>query len=283
MLPLSTAKFISALQWRIPAFRRIYLALGRAVLKVDHTVRSGPSKGLRFNAGRARNFGFVLGTYEPEVQKLYAELLCEGMTVYDVGANVGFLSVLAARLVGPTGSVVCFEPLLDNVNAIMYNAAINRFRNITIVQEALANCDKVSNFMVSEDVGWGRLEGHNLPAEVSARIEVRCRTLDSAIREHRLRAPDIIKMDIEGGEVGALEGAESVLKEYGPTLLIELHGTNRDVDAILARNGYRSYVVGEKCSIVESRWDAFIVAVPEAHGKRCEDAFELAAAASFAR
>jgi len=283
MLPLSTAKFISGLQWRIPVFRSIYITLGRAVLKIDHTVRSGPAKGLRFNAGQARNFGFILGTYEPEVQKLYACLLRQEMTIYDVGANVGFLSMLAARLVGPTGSVVCFEPLPDNVKAILHNAAINRFENITIVQEALANSDKVSDFLVSEDVGWGRLEGHNLPAEGSARIAVGCRTLDSAIHGHRLRAPDIIKMDIEGGEVEALEGAESVLKEYGPTLLIELHGTNRDVDAILAKNGYRSYVVGEKCSILESRWDAFIVAVPKADRRRCEDAHELAAAASFAR
>jgi FkbM family methyltransferase len=283
MLPLSAAKFISGLQWRVPIFRRIYIALGQAVLKIDYTVRSGPAKGLRFNAGRARNFGFVLGTYEPEVQKLYAGLLRRGMTVYDVGANVGFLSMLAARLVGPTGSVVCVEPLPDNVKAILHNAAINRFGNITIVQKALANSDKVSDFLVSEDVGWGRLERHGLPAEGSARIAVGCRTLDSAIHEHRLRAPDIIKMDIEGGEVEALWGAEPVLKEYGPTLLIELHGTNRDVDAILTKNGYRSYVVGEKRSILESRWDAFIVAVPQADRRRCQDVLKLTAAASFAR
>src|SRR5271157_1161817 len=98
-LPVGLVKRISALQWRSPLFRKAYLLAARSYGNRDGIIQRGPAKGLRFNTGLARNAGFLLGTYEPEVQTLYASLLDPGMTVYDIGANVGFLTVLAARLV----------------------------------------------------------------------------------------------------------------------------------------------------------------------------------------
>src|SRR5271170_3173154 len=90
-LPMGLVKTISNLQWRHPWFRKAYLLAARSYGGRDDIIQRGPAKGLKFNSGLARNAGFVLGTYEPEVQTLYASLLGPSMTVYDIGANVGFL------------------------------------------------------------------------------------------------------------------------------------------------------------------------------------------------
>ncbi len=76
----------------------------------DAVILRGAGQGLRFNVAGSHS-AFILGNHEPEVQELLESVLRPGMTYYDVGANVGFFAIIAARLVGPSGHVVCFEPL----------------------------------------------------------------------------------------------------------------------------------------------------------------------------
>ncbi len=153
-LPLRVAKSLSGLQWRSTWLRKAYLAAANSYTGRDGVVQRGPGKGMRFNPGMARNAGFVIGTYEREVQNLYAALIEPGMVVYDVGANLGFLSVLAARLVGPLGRVVCFAPLPSNADAIEYNAKPNALENITSFKQALGSRDGIDEFLVSAEVEW---------------------------------------------------------------------------------------------------------------------------------
>ncbi len=214
---------------------------------------------------------------------MYASFLAPGMVVYDVGANVGFLAVLAARLVGPTGRAICFEPLQRNAEAIRHNAALNSFRNITVIPQALGTEDSTADFLVSDDVGWGCLAGGKEPPEPTGEVLVEVRSLRTAIQEHGLPAPDLIKIDIEGGEVAMLEGSRDVLRKFRPMLLIELHGTNGAVDAVLKDLGYSSSVVGSDRSIVEAPWDAFVIAVSLTSPERCEKARALAMAATATR
>jgi len=134
---MGTIKSISALQWRVPGLRRLYLSVAKSYANRDGVIQRGPAKGLRFNAGQSSSPGFLLGTYEPALQDIFASLIQPGMVVYDAGANVGFLGVLAARLAGPAGRVICFEPLPANVEAIEHNIALNSFGNVTVIPEAL--------------------------------------------------------------------------------------------------------------------------------------------------
>ena len=250
----------------------------------DDVIRRGPAKGLGFNRGLARNAGFVLGTYEPEVQALYASLLAPGMTVYDIGANVGFLAVLAARLVGPAGHVVCFEPLPANAEAIEHNAALNAFANVTVIREALGAEEGSAEFLVSADVGWGRLTGAGGdPGDLKETIRVRVAQLSRAVERYRLPLPDLIKVDIEGGEIGMLEGSSELLRRCRPFLLVELHGTNAGVDRMLCESGYHSCVLGEPRPITEARWDAFVIAAPKEDPQKCTKAKGLAMSAALSR
>lgn len=263
----------------------MYLVAARKYTGRDGIVQRGAAKGLKFNAGAARNAGFLLGTYEPEVQRIYTSLIKPGMTVYDVGANVGFLSMLAAKLTGPGGKVVCFEPLPSNADLIEHNAALNSYENVSVRREALGSCDETVPFHVSADSGWGRLArtGSEPPNELMETIDVPVCRLDQTIRRAQLPAPDLIKIDIEGAETEMLAGAREVLLHYRPALLIELHGTNEGVHGILTELNYRSRVLGLDCSILSAPWDAFIVAVPSEDTELCQAAEREARQAKLLR
>ena len=265
--------------------RRLFLKTAQRNRGRDDVIKRGAAKGLLFNAGESRNLGYLLGTYEPEVQKLYSALVKPGMVVYDVGANVGFLSMLGAWLAGPTGHVFCFEPLPSNADAIRHNIQLNAFENVTVIPFALGDKQQTVEFLVSADVGWGKVAGlpGNEPQEIVNRIQVRADTLDNVVAEANLRPPDIIKIDIEGAEVGMIEGAKQTLLRSRPTLFIELHGTNREVDRLLTGANYQSYVLGSNEPMISAPWYAFVVATLAEFTEKCKVAQGLAIIAHLGR
>src|ERR1700689_3555463 len=123
-VPSSWLRFASENQWRVPQLRRVFVWGASLVKHQDTTILHGVGQGIRFNAGSSHS-AFILGHHEPAIQKLLADFLKPGKVYYDVGANVGFFAVIAARLVGDSGKVVCFEPMPDNADAIEHNAKLN--------------------------------------------------------------------------------------------------------------------------------------------------------------
>ena len=174
--------------------------------------------------------------------------------------------MLAARLVGPTGNVVCFEPFPENASQIDYNVALNRFTHVRVRKEALGNHDGIGRFLTSEEPTWGKLDSAGSePSRMSGELQVTVRRMDSVVTE--LVPPDVIKIDVEGGELNVLSGAERTLREYRPILLIELHGTNAGVAEALERLGYRAGVLDSTLTITESPWYAYVIAVPAENPK----------------
>ena len=271
-VPPPAIRFLSRNQWRSPMLRRI-CAWGASWVKgQDGVVLHGAGQGLRFNAG-ASHSGFILGHHEPEVQELLTEVLRPGSVYYDAGANVGFFAVIAARLVGPSGKVVCFEPLPDNARQIEYNATLNGFSNITVCRDALGGSDRTEIFQTSAEPTWGMLSAVGKPPDqASGQISVSVRTLDSLRASSDFPPPDVIKIDIEGAEAEALMGASITLREHRPILVIELHRTNAAVIAVLDQLGYTSAVLGSSVPVQDVTWDANILAVP----KERPDLMELA-------
>ena len=161
---------------------------------------------LRFNTGRS-NAGYLLGTSEPIRSTCARHRGSAGMTFYDVGSNVGFHAMLAARLVGPAGHVICFEPFPDNASQIEYNAGLNWFTHVRVRHEALGNHDGIGRFLTSEEPTWGKLDSAGAePSRMSGELQV---TVRSWIRSWpNLLPPDVIKIDVEGGEVDVLSGAD---------------------------------------------------------------------------
>jgi FkbM family methyltransferase len=261
-IPSPFLEFVSRNQWRSPLLRRV-CAWGASLVKGrDGVILHGIGQGLRFNVASSHS-GFLLGSHETEVQKVMATLLRPGMVYYDVGANVGFFAVLAARLLGPAGRIVCFEPLPQNAEQIAYNSRLNGFTTIAVRIEALGGSNRTETFCTSAEPTWGMLNSvGKAPDQASGAIEVSVRTLDSLCGPGGLPHPNLIKIDVEGAEAEVLEGASATLAASRPVVVIELHGTNAAVLTVLDKLGYRAGVLGSAVSVREVNWDANIIAAP---------------------
>jgi FkbM family methyltransferase len=199
-------------------------------------IQKGLGRGLWFNGANSA-VGFLLGTHDLEVQFALSRLLRPGMVAYDIGANVGFTALLAARQVGPRGRVVCFEPLAANADQIRHNALLNGFDQIDVRCAALGAEDGEAAFQLSESPTWGRLAHCGAAPRPSGAIRVPVRRLDSLIAEG-LSLPAFIKMDVEGAEPDVITGGRTLLGETRPIMVIELHHTYQDVGNALAGLDY---------------------------------------------
>jgi FkbM family methyltransferase len=200
-------------------------------------IQKGLGRGLRFNGANSA-MGFVFGTHDPEVQYALSRLLKPGMTTYDIGANVGFTAMLAAKCVAPGGRVVCFEPLAEPAAQTLHNAGLNGFSFVQVHQVALASSDGEAEFFVSAESTWGRLAEAGPAPQQNGVIRVPMRTLDSFASEHALPLPEVIKMDVEGVEAAVISGGKKLLAASRPVMIIELHHTYQAVVDSLAGLDY---------------------------------------------
>jgi FkbM family methyltransferase len=169
---------------------------------------------------------FWVGTYEPEMQSALRELIKPGMTVYDVGANIGYVTLILGKLVGAQGKVYAFEALPDNVERLRRNVELNEYADrVTIFPGAVAAGAGEVSFLIHASGAMGKAAGSAGRDEQYLReIVVPCISLDEFVFTQGNPPPQAVKMDIEGGEVLALPGMKRVLAEARPLMLMELHG-----------------------------------------------------------
>lgn len=211
---------------------------------------------------------YWLGTYEPELQKAIQDWVQPGMVVYDVGANIGYISLLIAKAVGSQGKVYSFEALPINIERLKQNILSgNTDVPITVVHAAVTDKDEPVEFLVHESTSMGKVAGAaGREVAYETRITVDGITLDTYQSDNSVPAPDIIKMDIEGGEVLAVEGMRRLLKEHHPILFIELHGPEsaRAVANVLDLYGYTAYHMKAQHKVINlhhpEHWKAYIIA-----------------------
>jgi FkbM family methyltransferase len=197
------------------------------------TILSGVNKGFRWVRGSA-NCPEWLGIYESDLQRLLQSLVKSGMVVYDIGANAGFFTLALSRLAGPNGKVLAFEPQPGNASKIVRHLQLNHVLNATLIQAAVGRSDGLCAFDTGPDDYRGRL------TRADGLLQVPVIGLDAFLAAGK-SPPDLIKMDIEGGEFDALNGALELLRAIRPVLLLSVHGAEQDEKcrALLLREGYR--------------------------------------------
>lgn len=194
------------------------------------TMRTGVGAGLRFVVGRT-NPAYGTGENELPVQMALAGLIRPGMVFYDVGANAGFFSVLAGRMVGSRGMVVAFEPVPGNAALVRRNAHLNRMTWITVLQSAVAATSGSEELVLAAYAGGGALESAGLPPDAVGRITVATIALDDLVAGGSVPPPSVVKVDVEGAEQDVLLGMRAVLAEHRPSLVLEFDGpTVEDVE-----------------------------------------------------
>jgi FkbM family methyltransferase len=200
----------------------------------------------------ARVMGYRLSRhpYEEGQWRLVARLLPQGGTFVDVGANQGFFTMLASRRVGPTGKVIAFEPALTEARKLRANLRLNRCRNVTVEEIALGAERATAEFYMylGHQGSWSGLRQGAEDVEVQAElIRVPVVPLDAYFAEHGLDRLDVMKVDVEGGELNVLKGAKGVIERHRPFVLCEVEPRrtrqwNYDAGAILeelTRSGYQ--------------------------------------------
>jgi FkbM family methyltransferase len=247
---------------------------GRMVLKMSpgsdrprlvhghHMILAAPS--------RFPPVAMAMDAYEPETTQLVQNVIKPGMTFIDVGAHVGYYSLLAARQVGSEGKVYSFEPEPINYSLLVKNVELNGYKNVTTISQAVSSAKGSTTLFVSAlDSGRNSVFHHGLPE--SGSVEVATTSLDAFLDKHGWPKIDLIKIDVEGAELNVLAGMTELLRksenlklilEFNPALLqsagvdpaafLETVGPERfRIYAIEGPSGLRALTSGELSSMAD--------------------------------
>jgi FkbM family methyltransferase len=247
---------------RDAARRTIRLLVGRFYF----TVLSGINRGRhwRVEAGTLKCW---FGTYEPDEAALIAALVKPGATVFDVGAHAGYYTLAASRLVGEKGRVVAFEPDPVNVEYLRDHAVRNRVRNVTIIPRPVGNKHGLAaRFVPNPDHRYESGLSEDPPAgDGDGGERMRLVSLDRLIADG-LPVPDLVKMDIEGGESAAVEGASALVAGLRTAWLISTHGAENVIRLVplFQKAGYAVHDVKDgRCILGEPELPIYsILALP---------------------
>lgn len=202
-------------------------------------VRSGAAQGLWLHLNPRTGKTYFEGEGEEAVQQILQKHLKAGMTFYDVGANIGLFSLIAARLVGEKGRVVAFEADPEIAARLREHLKRNQFGWATVEEKAVWSEAKAVYFArTNPETSPDRGLGHVVDAAGIETIEVQAVALDKFVGAER--APDLIKCDVEGAEVEVFRGAQNLLKEKRPAIVCELHSeeNRRLLASMLQESGY---------------------------------------------
>lgn len=196
-------------------------------------IMQGRLKGKKWIVGSSTH-GCWLGSYEFDKQQIFENLITEGSVVFDIGGHVGFYSLLASDLVGKDGQVYVFEPLPRNLQYLKKHLYLNNIKNVVIIEAAVTDTDGFVYFAEGD---------HSSKAHINKNGDIRVKAvvLDKLIRQGILPIPNFIKVDIEGAELSALQGAIMLINLSHPTILLATHGENihRDCCKFLEGLGYK--------------------------------------------
>lgn len=242
-----------------PVFEAVFVAAGSPLFGQTVRVAHGPGAGLRLHAER-RSLVWISGRVEEAVQTAIVAFLPTGGCFIDIGASIGLFSLLAARVVGPTGVVVSFEPQPEAAASLRQNVELNAFETVTVVEAAVSS--REGDVLLE---GAGKATAHVVGDDRGSRraLRVACTSLDGFLADHRDVQPHVLKIDVEGHESEALEGMQETLLVRRPVLVIECHGDAGAFLSHLQTARYDVSVLGSDVSPFEAPASAHLLALPE--------------------
>ena len=215
---------------------------------------------------------------------LLKTLLSSGGTFIDVGANIGDWTLPAAKLVGPTGRVLAFEPVQRMAGALRKSAWANRFDQIRVFDVALSNHAGEADFSVENENSGGSRLGRmpDDPGRTFSGHRVRVTTLDDVVGAEGLKAIDLIKIDVEGFEAEVLQGAARSIAELRPALYFEVGHEppekRRIIGDLLAGSGYELVGIVWPDGVVAADMEDYVCGRGLFQGLRVANLFALPAA-----
>jgi FkbM family methyltransferase len=242
---------------RLPFVRNIYRFLTRHLIGEDIISVNVHGQKMYVNAAS----GFTLlstGTYESErfMTILFTKLVTDGMIAVDVGAYVGYYTLLAARAVGNKGKIFCFEPEPSNYALLLKNIEENNCNNVVPVQKAVTNTTGTIKLFIAKDPSGHSVVSGN-PNQLA--IMVNSTTLDDFFvgREYPIH---VIKIDVEGAEMRVLQGMRNIIAknrelniftEFSPEALKVAGCLPKEYFKGIANYGFDIYWINEQKQSLE--------------------------------
>lgn len=191
--------------WLIPSH---YMVMDVNGYKLGFTI--GKGKGLDSLSGRL----ILRKGYEVQTTFLFNDLVKQGMVVVDVGAHIGYYTILASKLVGNQGKVWAFEPEPNNYENLIKNIKLNKAINVMPIRKAVSDKDGIGRLFVSEYLS-GECSLVNIKKRHTRSVAVDTVILDNTINQKI----DVIKVDVDGNEMAVLAGAHNLLEQNKDILL----------------------------------------------------------------
>lgn len=270
ILPVPAKRAIYRVPWLANATRRtLNQLLPQGLTEMDIT--AGLLQGYKMSLDLQQEKDYWLGTYEVKLQNAIRDFVKPGMIAFDVGANVGYITLMLAHQVRAAGRVFAFEPLPQNITRLRHNININQLsERVQVYPFAIIDQSRMVEFWTGPSDDMGKVAGSAGRQNVaySAGSLVNGISLDEFVFQQGNPAPDVVKMDIEGGEILALEGMRHLLTEKQPLIFLELHGKECAQAAweILLQQNYAITWMQKGYppinSLEQMDWKVYIVALP---------------------
>ena len=226
----------------LPTVREI--ARSCAILMMGRDTRPrrvlrGLASGYRLSVSPAENLGYLIGTAEPHLQRAIRKYVQPGDTAYDIGSNIGYVSLALAKRVGRQGRVFAFEPIPRNLQRIRENIGNNGLANIQVFDVAASDRRGETLIRIAENLATASLVWHKNDSRAS-KIVIRTVAIDELLQEGKISAPAFVKIDVEGAEGLVLRGMRQTLASSRAVLFVECSDAGRETAwHLLVELGYR--------------------------------------------
>jgi len=236
---------------------------GRAPLRIV----AGPAAGMAVSTEHlALNHGqfadIIRGTLEPAVTEAMLRTVRTGHVVYDIGANLGYFTLVAARLVGPEGRVVAFEPVPWCAESVAANAALNGLDHVEVRAQAVSRTSGRERLLVVGHADHSLLASVGSHANTREQIDVDAVAIDDLVGAGEIPPPDVLKIDTEGAELLVLDGMRETIARHAPRIICEIHDDPAAFAVLADEIGYRVTNLSGPWPITESPTPLHVLAEP---------------------
>lgn len=174
------------------------------------------------NLKRDVDWRIYLGLFEFSNAFVFYDIIKPGSIIIDIGANIGFYSLLAAKKMQNTGKVYSLEPSKVVLKDLRKNIEVNKYSNIEVFNFAVSDFNGMTDFYRCEDDAYNSLIATPMEKVVSI-DRVNVVTLDDFVKMNNIEKIDVIKIDAEGLDYSILKGAKRALKDFRPIIFAEMN------------------------------------------------------------
>jgi len=212
----------------------------------------------------------LFGTRELDHKIMLERVLRPGMTVFDIGANIGYYALMELGLIGPAGRLIAIEPSPSNLALLRRNLALNgEDVRVTVVEGAVSEREEERRFFLSAQSNLNTFHADGAAADHLSgdSIQVKTFTVPQLAEAHG--APNLIRMDVEGHEVEVIEGLLPAVEAgtMAPMIIFETHRSRYSADHDMAAALRGLFACGYRVPLLASSGEAG-TAIVEAHGYR---------------